>query len=329
MKRKKLERTIANVTFLIIMILVVTENVAVFFNTKFLAVMQELPMSINLLTNEIMLVLPALVMLVIWYVRNMWIEAVDEAPEKVTISDRLMFNKVKISSLLMTILFTLMIMPTIYLCNTITMIFVENEVVGVMDGLIKMGFLPAFFIMAIYGPACEEFVFRGVIYGGLKRACSPCAAVIGSGLLFGLMHLNLNQFAYAFIMGCAMALLVEASGSIIPSFFVHMLINGFTTVEMFALEKLNVDISGTYENMDVSGASMRNMILIAAIVAVVTMTIAGAIIGWIARNEDRINPLSELTKKYPKGTNLRVWSPSYIISSIIAITFIVIGIVMS
>jgi hypothetical protein len=47
------------------------------------------------------------------------------------------------------------------------------------------------------------------------------------------MHSNLNQFCYAFIAGFAFAMLSWASGSVICSFIVHMLINGSSVMRLY------------------------------------------------------------------------------------------------
>ena len=50
-------------------------------------------------------------------------------------------------------------------------------------------------------------------------------AALMSGLIFGLMHLNFNQFSYGFVLGVIFAAVVEASGSIYASMAIHFLIN--------------------------------------------------------------------------------------------------------
>lgn len=70
-------------------------------------------------------------------------------------------------------------------------------------------------------------------------------AVVLSAFLFGCMHMNLNQFMYAFALGAYLALLVEATGSIFSSMLAHFTLNATSTVMSFLLPFL-------YEKMGIS-----------------------------------------------------------------------------
>ena len=65
-----------------------------------------------------------------------------------------------------------------------------------------------------------------------------------SGLVFGLFHLNINQFCYAFVIGVVFAFLVEATGSIWSSVLAHFAINTYSITIIQLLK-----ITGTYDTM--------------------------------------------------------------------------------
>ena len=72
---------------------------------------------------------------------------------------------------------------------------------------------------AILPGLCEEVAHRGLVLQGL----SPLGwkkAVIISGLLFGLMHMNIEQFFYATIIGLFVGWLSVGCGSIFPAIIV-------------------------------------------------------------------------------------------------------------
>lgn len=75
----------------------------------------------------------------------------------------------------------------------------------------------------LYGltsPVTEEIVFRGLIFNRLRRFCPHTAAVILSGVLFGVYHGNLVQGVYGGCMGILMAYLYERMNSFfIPCLF--------------------------------------------------------------------------------------------------------------
>ena len=51
------------------------------------------------------------------------------------------------------------------------------------------------------------------------------------------MHMNFNQFCYAFVPGIALGILLEATGSIFATMTAHFVVNGWSTALM-AVSKL-------------------------------------------------------------------------------------------
>lgn len=97
-------------------------------------------------------------------------------------------------------------------------------------------FLITLFASAVLPAFCEEFANRGMLLNGLKKLGYKKAIVI-SGLLFALMHLNVGQFGYAFIVGMFFAFICIATGSIVPGIIIHFLNNGI--VEYFSFARVN------------------------------------------------------------------------------------------
>lgn len=62
-------------------------------------------------------------------------------------------------------------------------------------------------------PIAEELLFRGVVYKRLKLYFGVTPALIGSALIFGIMHVNLVQFLYAAVIGLLLAFVLEKTGS--------------------------------------------------------------------------------------------------------------------
>ena len=108
------------------------------------------------------------------------------------------FRKFKISSALMTVLFTFLFMPLVTLINMISMCFVDNAVAAVSGEILDTPFFVIFTLMGILGPMSEELVCRGIVYHGYKRTGTMMQALLLSSMIFALMHMNFNQAAYAF-----------------------------------------------------------------------------------------------------------------------------------
>lgn len=82
----------------------------------------------------------------------------------------------------------------------------------------------------ILAPLGEEIVFRGVVYGQLRKVLKVPHAVVLSGLAFGLFHGNLVQAVYATVIGCLLALVYEWYGTIAASMLFHSVANLFVYV---------------------------------------------------------------------------------------------------
>lgn len=84
--------------------------------------------------------------------------------------------------------------------------------VPMVFGLLNYGFIK---------PVEEELVFRGLVYGRMRKYFSAVVAIPVSALLFGAYHGNLVQLVYAFIMGCFLAYVFEKYKSLKASLLVH------------------------------------------------------------------------------------------------------------
>ena len=82
----------------------------------------------------------------------------------------------------------------------------------------------------ILAPLGEELVFRGVVYGQLRKVLKVPFAVVLSGLAFGLFHGNLVQAVYATVIGCLLALVYEWYGTIAAPMLFHSVANLFVYV---------------------------------------------------------------------------------------------------
>ncbi|MGQ0553174.1 MAG: lysostaphin resistance A-like protein [Planctomycetota bacterium] len=76
-------------------------------------------------------------------------------------------------------------------------------------------------------PAFEELFFRGALYGGLRRLLSPSAAVTLAAVTFGLMH-GTSAALPIIVLGAALCLLYERTGSLAAPLLFHALHNGLT-----------------------------------------------------------------------------------------------------
>ena len=78
-------------------------------------------------------------------------------------------------------------------------------------------------VLCIIAPIAEEYLFRGLMMRKMLRwNISPWYAIIGSSIMFGLIHLNPAQIPGAIIMGIVMAWMCYRTRSLIPGIIIHI-----------------------------------------------------------------------------------------------------------
>jgi hypothetical protein len=83
----------------------------------------------------------------------------------------------------------------------------------------------------------EEYVFRKVIVDRTVRY-GQGMAIAASGLMFGLFHGNLNQFAYAVVLGAFFAFLYVKTGNLKITIGMHAIVNFMGSVVAGQVVKL-------------------------------------------------------------------------------------------
>lgn len=87
--------------------------------------------------------------------------------------------------------------------------------------------------MTLAAPIVEESLFRGAIEGHLLKIWKrPWVAVVVSGLLFGIIHMNPAQSLYAALIGIFFGWLYWKTGSILPGLVGHVINNTVACVSM-------------------------------------------------------------------------------------------------
>jgi len=200
-------------------------------------------------------------------------------------------KKVKIGTLFMTVLFTMLCGPLVTLSNAISMLFVDNTVINFSSSILEMPFLPMLLLMAVYGPFVEEFGFRGMLYTGYKKSGNVLRTVVLTAFLFAIMHMNFNQAAYAFVIGIMLALLMEATDSIWPVFIVHFCVNAFSVCTMFLMNAISaeyMELVAETANEATSPEQMLLVICVYGVLAVMFTPLAICVLVGIAHHEGRV-----------------------------------------
>ena len=177
-------------------------------------------------------------------------------------------------------------------------LFGYEQGAGVASGTTNTS-LPYFILqvvlVALLPAVCEETTHRGLlIHGysmlGIKRA------VIYSSLMFGLMHLNINQFFYATILGFLIALSTLMSKSIIPAIIIHFMNNFISTYISFAQANkwFGHELFNLLDGMTISGNLISSFITSFVFLVIVM----GALVAlyMLLIQETRVKQMKQLFK---------------------------------
>ncbi len=92
---------------------------------------------------------------------------------------------------------------------------------------------------------CEELVHRGMLLKSMKPL-GMWKSILLSGLFFGLLHLNIEQFFYATIIGIFLGFLTTMTNSIYPAMIVHFMNNALSSYLTFSRVN-NLPFGSAYE----------------------------------------------------------------------------------
>lgn len=185
--------------------------------------------------------------------------------------------KVSVGTCVASVIIAFCIIPLVSLVNVISSFFVDNSVEGTLTTIVTENPMWLNLILVALVPAVvEEFIFRGLIFNGYKKR-NPLMAMILSAFLFGLIHMNVNQFSYAFVIGIIFALLTYATGSIIPSTIAHFVINGNSVVLSHLMANVDISTTNTVDTIVEGGQSEMIAVIIGTIMVLGVFTFLAAI----------------------------------------------------
>lgn len=96
----------------------------------------------------------------------------------------------------------------------------------------QLNYFMAFLALVVIGPFVEELLFRGYLYGKLRRYGAIVAALVVSAL-FGFMHGQWNVALDVFVLSLVMCALRERTGTIWAGVVLHMFKNSIAYYVLF------------------------------------------------------------------------------------------------
>jgi len=94
-------------------------------------------------------------------------------------------------------------------------------------------YLLAFVTLVVLAPVAEEILFRGYLYGKLKKYVPTWVAILATSALFGAVHGQWNVGLDVFALSIVLCSLREVTGGIWAGMLLHMLKNGIAFYLLF------------------------------------------------------------------------------------------------
>lgn len=265
---------------------------------------------LTLLSSQLILILPSIVYIIKY---------------KLNIKEAIRFKKIKAVNIILLIVFSYLITPLMSFVNALSMLFFQNTTSSFMGGIIKEnGFFLSILIIALVPAIFEEVVYRGIFYNEYRKA-KPLQAIFLSAFLFGIIHGNLNQFVYAFLMGIVFALIIEVTDSILSTMIIHFFINGTSVTSLHLYSKsMNVE-----EEASQLEASLDQILTFTEIMktllwpAIICTILAAFVYVAIAKNEGRWEWIKEIFIKRKNQNEEKLISISLVIAIVICIVIMI------
>lgn len=243
--------------------------------------------------------------------------------DDIKLSDRLGLKGMKLSTTAMVVLYGIFIMPVGTLANAISLLWVDNTVLDSTGAMLSQNWIVVLIATAVIAPLVEEFCFRGFMYNGYRQDKIRFSAVIVSALAFAFMHMNVNQAAYAFIVGIAFALIYEATGSLWSSVICHGLFNAESVIFMYLEEYF---YPGTYDDLTINRDEIMSYLPFYALLAVGALIFAILFLYLAAKFQNRIKNVRGLFEPYKDGEKKpKIFSAPLVVTLILLFSYMILN----
>lgn len=230
-------------------------------------------------------------------------------------------KKIRAGSAGLCVIYAVLLLPLATFASSISMLFVENFVGSMVDEILIMPEWQMLLSIGIFGPFVEEILFRGILLSSYQRTGRIVGSIVLSSLLFGIVHMNFSQFTYGVLMGIMLALLVEATGSVLASFIAHGVFNSIEVIMMYSSKDI---LGGAGETMTRLQADNMTFVMIGIyfIVAVICTAINFCILYKISDMEARLPFMGSILQRKIKAKLVTVPLVIAIVLAVLVMAFV-------
>lgn len=247
--------------------------------------------------------------------------------------DVLKLNKLYFKDTLLIILLAFVFQPIMTFFSLLSQFFFENEIGNFVTGIVNSPYIILLLLIAVLPAVTEEITIRGIVLSGYEDKNIYLSCII-TGLLFGIMHLDPQQFLYAAVLGFVLALVVRITNSIFASALIHFFINGtsITLQKLLSLIPENTPVMEQATEVSLRSLDIQEKIFMSSFYGLIALAFGIAAYFIIKKLADLnirrgIIDKDELSIKYNKS-NERVFDISFIVSIIIYLLYMMSGIIV-
>ena len=159
---------------------------------------------------------------------------------------------------------------------------------------------PNFFLdillVAVLPAFAEEFLHRGIVLQGTKHMGFKKAIVLSS-LLFGLMHFNIQQVSYAFVIGLILGFVAVVSKNIYPAMIIHFVNNFISTYIDYASNRgwIFGDIFEKLQNALSAGNAIGIIVIVSISLIVVVVLLSLCV--WLLYKQSMLRKVKKAINK--------------------------------
>lgn len=153
--------------------------------------------------------------------------------------------------------------------------------------LLLVGVLPAL---------CEEFLHRGILLQGTKHIGFKKSILISS-LLFALLHFNIEQVSYAFVIGLILGFVSVVAKNIWPAIIIHFVNNSIATYLEFAEARgwFFGDVLDMFQNFLGSNNPMFIFVLVS--IVMITVVVLLCLFVWLLYKQTIVRKVNKAVNK--------------------------------
>ena len=184
------------------------------------------------------------------------------------------------------------------------------------------GFIVSFVSLCIFAPIFEEIIFRSAVYRHTE-IMGQSFAVVFSAIVFALMHGNLEQLPYTFVMGLGFAYLFAKTRSLLIPMLLHFLTNTTTVIFTSIIGTTDTDeLSTLLSNRDFAAVIptvLYSLVIYGIIIAAIVLGII-ELVRTIRRRERLMGSIFPISGA--KKTAVFLTAPVTIITLILLVLFL-------